>query len=133
MLFFENTVYFFIKFCCDITVDCITKEVFCFFFNGAFWYFNVTFSIDVQSVCSAVINFNFSFWLLYWFKLIDDVNNNLWNMEDIADVLKEEIRHEATAHNFLWVNFSWYGQNFLSIKKNHLSRFVLTDNGEEIQ
>ena len=64
---------------------------------------------------------------------LDNVNDLRRCIEDICDILKQEIRHKATADNFQRSNLSRNRQHFLCIQLDHLAVFVLSDDREKVE
>lgn len=54
-------------------------------------------------------------------------------MEDVADVLEQEITHEAAAHNLARVDLAWDGEHLFGVQIHHFAVFVFADYGEEVQ
>ena len=71
--------------------------------------------------------------LLYGGELIDDVEHGCRTTIDIADVGKEEVAHEATAHDLFRADLARDEHHLLGIELLHLAVLVLTDDGEEVE
>ena len=64
---------------------------------------------------------------------MQNIHDLLRGAEHITDVLEQVIGHEPPSDHFTGTNLARQGQHALSIKLDHLTVFVLTQHGKEVQ
>ena len=129
----DNGVDHGIKFVVDIAIHFVPEQILgladdLLIRNGHFAVL-----IEIEFIGGSCLDSEVFSRSLVRFQLLQGLNHFGRSMEDVADVLEQEITHEAAAHNLARVDLAWDREHLFGVQLHHFAVFVFADYGEEVQ